>query len=1170
MTHKLSLRLGFGFSFSDLYSVEGVHRLQETFESYVKEISLDLYYRYQNAITQSSSSANSDLLIDLAPLVEDFFAQLFRIQGQLQALQDAHQVLAPLWRVKRQFVQRYALRRYKLKDIENFDPIVYRQNFEEAENVPFSDLSFAHQISIWLLNEEQYLLQREAAAQYCVWAVETDEGQRFHAQSPLFKVPKKLNFDRLVDWGYQDGRIQGSTNHQRYRDGFSLTDSGVTRLEALDQAHYCIWCHHQEKDTCSKGMPNKITKGDFDEQVSFPKFQQSSFQIPLTGCPLEEKISEMNEVKAAGYSLGALAIIVIDNPMVAATGHRICNDCMKSCIYQKQDPVSIPDIETQILTDVLELPWGFEIYSLLTRWNPLNFQRPCMMRTTGRKVLVVGMGPAGFTLAHHLLNDGHTVVGIDGLKIEPLDSSLSGIDEKGNHVPFVPISSLKDIQVPLDQRIQGGFGGVAEYGITARWDKNYLTIIRLLLERRETFALFGGVRFGGTLTIEQALELGFDHIALCMGAGSPTVLPLKNAGASGVRQASDFLMALQLTGASKRDSLSSLQIDLPAVVIGGGLTAIDTATEVMAYYPLQVERFYHRYHELCGLKGERVIRSLWSATEQIKVDQFLDHGTAIVAERQRAIIAGEKPNFIPLVQSWGGVTLLYRRDFIQSPSYRLNHEEVAKGLEEGICVREQIIPLEVEVDEFEKACALRVQTSIGFESIPARSIFVAAGTKPNINLVYDEKSLDLTSIKQGVQTFQAINEDNTPVQSEKSPKPIHPDILMKTLQNGRYMSFFGDMHPSFAGNVVKAMASAKQGYPIISRLLKKLPSAQSFDQKKFFQHLNTILRATVYQVNRLTPSIVEVIVKAPQAAKNFRPGQFFRLQNYETLAPVVQRTKMAMEGIALTGAEVNSDEGTVSTIVLEMGGSSQLCQFLKPGEPVIFMGPTGEPTEIPNNKTVLLMGGGLGNAVLFSIGQAMRDNGCSIIYFAGYKKQEDRFKREAIESAADQIVWCCDEAPGFTPSRPQDLAFVGNIVEAVTSYAQQEWNLFKKADLKIDAPLSYLLLEDVEHLLVIGSDRMMAAIAEAQQTTLKPYLQRVTHSFASINSPMQCMMKEICAQCIQRQVDPTTGEEKIVYSCVQQDQPLQWVDFGFLSNRLAQNSIQEKLNAQWVELFSSR
>ena len=125
-------------------------------------------------------------------------------------------------------------------------------------------------------------------------------------------------------------------------------------------------------------------------------------------------------------------MICVDNPMVAATGHRICNDCMKSCIYQKQDPVNIPQAETRVLKDVLALPWGFEIYSLLTRWNPLNLRRPLPKAPTGKRVLVVGMGPAGFTLAHHLMNDGHTVVGIDGLKIEPLDATLAGVTADGH------------------------------------------------------------------------------------------------------------------------------------------------------------------------------------------------------------------------------------------------------------------------------------------------------------------------------------------------------------------------------------------------------------------------------------------------------------------------------------------------------------------------------------------------------------------------------------------------------------------------------------------------------------------------------------------------------------------------------------------------------------------
>ena len=150
---------------------------------------------------------------------------------------------------------------------------------------------------------------------------------------------------------------------------------------------------------------------------------------------------------------------------------------------------------------------------------------------------------------------------------------------------------MRELYEALDERVMAGFGGVAEYGITVRWDKNFLKVIRLLLERRGEFALFGGVRFGGTLTAEDAFELGFDHIALALGAGRPTVLDMPNGLARGVRTASDFLMALQLTGAAKADSIANMQVRLPVVVVGGGLTAIDTATESLAYYPVQVEKF---------------------------------------------------------------------------------------------------------------------------------------------------------------------------------------------------------------------------------------------------------------------------------------------------------------------------------------------------------------------------------------------------------------------------------------------------------------------------------------------------------------------------------------------------------------------------------------------------
>jgi NAD(P)H-flavin reductase len=348
------------------------------------------------------------------------------------------------------------------------------------------------------------------------------------------------------------------------------------------------------------------------------------------------------------------------------------------------------------------------------------------------------------------------------------------------------------------------------------------------------------------------------------------------------------------------------------------------------------------------------------------------------------------------------------------------------------------------------------------------------------------------------------------------------------------------------------MASATRGYPIVTRMLERVASSSGSSDGDFLARINRELRATVERVVRLTPTIVEVIVRAPAAARRFAPGQFYRLQNFEMLSRKVDGTKLAMEGIALTGAWVDREQGLISTIVLEMGGSSDLCALLAPGEPVVLMGPTGTPTEIAGNETVVLAGGGLGNAVLLSIGRAFRNAGSRVLYFAGYRKMIDRYKIAEIEASADVVVWCCEEAPGFVPGRSKDRSYVGNIVQAMAAYASGELGA---------QPIEF---SASDRLIAIGSDRMMAAVAAARRNGLGAYVKPTQRGIGSINSPMQCMMKEICAQCLQPHRDPATGKVSYVFSCFNQDQLLDAVDFPALEARLAQNGVQEKLTAQWI------
>ncbi len=1149
--------LAFGLVFRDLYAREGLARLDDHFVEFLGEADAALRTRLAGARAAPETLGTKDeaaLLLAIAPHLDDFLARLFGIEVDVQTLAARHHALAPLYSVKRLFVQRRALHKIKPAEAAAVDGPALEQQLAAWFGVPFTELAFASHVTAWQADEATNAERLDAAARYAAWAATTPEGRARNAAGVLFKAPRKLDLMRLVPLHTEvaDGTAHHGIGegHLRRREGFGLTDAGTDLVGALDEANYCIWCHEQGKDSCSKGLK---------EKTPATGYRKTAFGVPLAGCPLEERISEFQMAKSQGLALSALAVICVDNPMAAATGHRICNDCMKSCIYQKQDPVDIPQAETRTLKDVLELPWGFEIYGLLTRWNPLDLRRPLPRSASGKRVLVVGLGPAGFTLAHHLMNDGHSVVGIDGLKIEPLPALLSGVALDGSRVPFEPIRDVRTLYEPLDSRVMAGFGGVAEYGITVRWDKNFLKIIRLLLERREAFTMFGGVRFGGTLTLDDAWTMGFDHVALCVGAGKPTVLDIPHGLARGVRAASDFLMALQLTGAAKADSIANMQLRLPVVVIGGGLTAIDTATESLAYYVVQVEKFLSRYESLAREIGEDAIRETWDDQEREIAEEFLAHARALSAERAAAQVENRAPRISELLRGWGGVTIAYRRRLIDSPSYTLNHEEVEQALEEGVVFVECLAPNAVEVDHYGATRGMRFRVQAldaeghwqrGAEYwMPAHTVFVAAGTQPNTVLARE----DSTNFSLEGKFFTACDEQGQPVTPEyATSKPADVRVLLSRQRDGRFVSFFGDVHPSYSGNVVKAMGSAKQGYPVVSRVLSTREPASSLDDAAFLSQMNRDLRAVVHEVRRLTPTIVEVVIRAPLAARRFQPGQFYRLQNFESLAPIARGTRMQMEGLALTGAWVDESLGLVSTIVLEMGGSSDLCAMLQPGEPVILMGPTGAPTEIPAGTTALLVGGGLGNAVLFSIGQALRAAGTRVLYFAGYKKVIDRYKVEDIERAADIVVWCCDEEPGFTPGRPQDRAFLGNIVQAMEAYASA----------RLGTP--GIPFEAVERIIAIGSDRMMAAVARARHDMLKSHLRPDHVAIGSINSPMQCMMKEICAQCLQPHYDPATGKTSYVFSCFNQDQALDAVDFGTLNERLKQNSLAEKLTAQWI------
>ncbi|MFT3742064.1 MAG: FAD-dependent oxidoreductase [Gammaproteobacteria bacterium] len=1113
---------------------------------------------YRHHSRTFSPTAISELLLACAPSVEQFIAELYGIEDAVLAQNQATLSHQPVFAFKQWYVQRQARRRLlKQEALPTFEALeqwlaqaLIQQNLRDQD----PELAIATLGQFYLQAPEEYAEQIESLTAWCIRALTTPEGQARVQGWVSFQQPKKLDYYQLVTLtavaNDEIGRLQGDPNQFRIRDGFQLTDHRMTPRQVLNEVDYCVYCHDKAGDFCSKGFP--VKKGEPDLG-----FKINPLGDVLTGCPLEEKISEMHVLKRDGYCIASLAMIMVDNPMCPATGHRICNDCMKACIYQKQEPVNIPQTETGVLTDVLGLPWGVEVYDLLTRWNPLRQTQWVAQPYNGTKVLVMGMGPAGFSLAHHLLMAGCAVVGVDGLKIEPLPEAY-----------LQPIHHYTDIKESLDSRIMAGFGGVAEYGITVRWDKNFLKLIYISLSRRPYFQVFGGVRFGGTLTVEDAWKLGFNHMAIAVGAGLPKALPIPGSMAPGMRQANDFLMALQLTGAAKKTSLANLQVRLPAVVIGGGLTGIDTATEVQAYYIAQVEKTLERYEKLSEVLGEARLREQFDAVSFEILEEFLQHGRAVRALRAEAAAVNQSPNFLPLLREWGGVTVAYRRSLRESPAYTRNHEEVIKAFEEGIYYAEGLTPKCVRLDAQGQVEALISESRILDEKgewvisdeehvLPARAIFVATGARPNIAYEFEHRG-----------TFQREGEEYQPYHANGELEAVfqHGHCKIKEFgaftsyqQQGKRVTFLGDTHPIFHGSVVKAIASGKRVYPEILETLG--PASQGLgdtrEYQAFAETIHEQFQAELQQIIRHTPSVIELRIKAPLAARNFAPGHFYRIQNFETYAQHVDNTLLQTEATAILAAGADPERGLLSLLVLEQGASTRLLATLPLGTPISVMGPTGVKTKIPQDQeTILILGGRLSAAQLLALGPALKQAGNRVLYVGGFKSQEEVFCQSRLEAATDKIIWATQAGEPIPVGRPQDRSVKGDLISALTRYAKGE----------LDGLTPEIPLQTVNRIFLIGKYPFLEAMQTALSTVLKHTLTQNPKIITSVYGPMQCMLKGVCAQCLVWQVDPQTGKRtKAIFACSWHHQPFEGLDIHNLQERLVQNRMQETLTNLWLD-----
>ncbi|MEK9134379.1 MAG: pyridine nucleotide-disulfide oxidoreductase, partial [Pseudomonadota bacterium] len=386
------------------------------------------------------------------------------------------------------------------------------------------------------------------------------------------------------------------------------------------------------------------------------------------------------------------------------------------------------------------------------------------------------------------------------------------------------------------------------------------------------------------------------------------------------------------------------------------------------------------------------------------LDEFLTHGRAVRTERERARTADAAPDLQGLIRQWGGVTVAYRKGMNHSPAYTRNHEEIIKAFEEGIYYAEGLDPKEARVDQHGQVAALVAKrlrpdaagkwTETGEDVvIPARAILVATGARPNVAYEFEHKG-HFHKERGHYQTYHDVNGKLEPIPVAAHCKTDDFGPFTSYGADDHRVSFLGDTHPVFHGSVVKAVASGLRTYPkIVAALGDRVDQkGDAREYRHFRATMDELLAARVESVKRLTSSVVEISVRAPMAARRFKAGQFFRLQNFETRSALVGGTRLQTEALAMTGARVDTVEGTVSLIVIERGASSRLVATLKPGEPVALMGPTGVRAAIPNGgETILFVGGRHGAAHVQSTGKALRENGNRVLFVGCFDTAQDVF-----------------------------------------------------------------------------------------------------------------------------------------------------------------------------------